>query len=97
MTLAAAVALPAASSANDELLGLQKDAKLWTQANGNFANTRTASFATNAGNVAAQVAWQFSTGVLRGHEWYRCVRRHNTIHTPFPEHRFALDPTITDA
>ena len=94
MTLAAAVALPAASSANDELLGLQKDPKLWTQAAGNFANTRYSELSQiNAGNVGSlQVAWQFSTGVLRGHEGGPLVIGDTMfIHTPFPNIVFALD------
>ena len=94
MTLAAAVALPAASSANDELLGLQKDPKQWTQAAGNYANTRYSELSQiNAGNVGSlQVVWTFSTGVLRGHEGGPLVIGDMMyIHTPFPNIVFALD------
>jgi len=94
MTLAAAVALPAASSANDELIGLQKDPKQWTQAAGNYANTRYSELSQiNAGNVGSlQVSWQFSTGVLRGHEGGPLVIGDTMyIHTPFPNIVYALD------
>jgi len=93
-TLAAAVALPAPTLANDELLGLEKDPKLWTQANGNFANTRYSELSQiNASNVGSlQVSWQFSTGVLRGHEGGPLVFGDTMyIHTPFPNIVYALD------
>ena len=42
----------------------------WTMAAGDYANTRYSTLnQINAGNVGKlQVAWTFSTGVLRGHE-----------------------------
>jgi PQQ-dependent dehydrogenase (methanol/ethanol family) len=93
-TLAAAVALPATASANDELIALEKDAKQWSQAAGNYANTRYSELSQiNAGNVGTlQVAWQFSTGVLRGHEGGPLVIGDTMyIHTPFPNIVYALD------
>ena len=47
----------------------------------------------NAGNVGKlQVAWTFSTGVLRGHEGAPLVIGNMMyVHTPFPNNVFALD------
>src|SRR5262245_65338912 len=59
-----------AASANDELIKLQQDAKQWVMPTGNYANQRYSQLkqitADNVGKL--QVAWTFSTGVLRGHE-----------------------------
>src|ERR1700739_4662080 len=56
--------------ANDELIKLSQDAKQWVMPTGNYANTRYSSLkqitTDNVGKL--QVAWTFSTGVLRGHE-----------------------------
>ena len=67
----------------------------------NFAMPRLNDAATaysqlkqiNTGNVGKlQVAWTFSTGVLRGHEGAPLVIGNMMyVHTPFPNHVFALD------
>ncbi|MFM9162771.1 MAG: cytochrome C oxidase subunit IV family protein [Methylocystis sp.] len=54
----------------DALADLIKDAKQWVSPTGDYANTRHSALkqitTENAGKL--QLAWQFSTGVLRGHE-----------------------------
>ena len=70
-TMAAAFALLAGSAyANEELANLAKDPKQWVMQAGDFANTRWSNLnQINKDNVGQlQVAWTFSTGVLRGHE-----------------------------
>ena len=54
----------------DDLLTLQKDAKQWVSPTGGYANTRHSALKQiTTENVAKLTpAWQFSTGVLRGHE-----------------------------
>jgi PQQ-dependent dehydrogenase (methanol/ethanol family) len=61
---------------------------------GNFANHRYSALKqVNASNVKRlQVAWMFSTGVLRGHEGSPLVIGDTMyLHTPFPNNVFALD------
>src|SRR3954447_21215179 len=82
------------ASANDELIKLQQDAKQWVMPTGNYANQRYSQLKQitpeNAGKL--QVAWTFSTGVLRGHEGGPLVIGNVMyIHTPFPNTVFALD------
>jgi lanthanide-dependent methanol dehydrogenase len=80
--------------ANDELAKLSQDAKQWVMPSGNYANTRHSALkqitAANVGKL--QVAWTFSTGVLRGHEGAPLVVGDVMyVHTPFPNNVFALD------
>jgi lanthanide-dependent methanol dehydrogenase len=80
--------------ANDELNKLSQDAKQWVMPTGNYANTRHSTLkeitAANVGKL--QVAWTFSTGVLRGHEGAPLVVGDVMyVHTPFPNNVFALD------
>jgi lanthanide-dependent methanol dehydrogenase len=95
LCLGTAVALSAgAASANDELAKLQQDPKQWAQPAGNFANTRYSALkqitADNVGKL--QVAWTFSTGVLRGHEGNPLVIGDMMyVHTPFPNIVYALN------
>jgi len=91
---AAAVFAAEAASANDELARLSQDAKQWVMQAGNFANTRYSTLkqitADNVGKL--QVAWSFSTGVLRGHEGGPLVVGNMMyVHTPFPNTVFALN------
>ena len=67
---ALAAGLPSLALANDELLAMQNNSAFWPQQNGDYANTRYSELAQiNRENVKdLQVAWTFSTGVLRGHE-----------------------------
>ena len=93
--LTAAAMLAAGSGyANDELAKLSQDAKQWVMPTGNYANTRHSALkqitAANVGKL--QVAWTFSTGVLRGHEGAPLVVGDVMyVHTPFPNNVFALD------
>jgi len=89
-----AVFATGAASANEELTRLQKDAKQWVMPAGDFANTRYSTLkqitAENVGKL--QVAWTFSTGVLRGHEGNPLVIGDTMyLHTPFPNMVYALD------
>src|ERR1700747_2619933 len=95
-TCVAAVSLMGTGIAygNEELLKLSQDPKDWVMATGNYANTRYSKLdQINASNVGKlQVAWTFSTGVLRGHEGSPLVIGNMMyIHTPFPNKVFALD------
>ncbi|KQP41961.1 hypothetical protein ASF34_09570 [Methylobacterium sp. Leaf106] len=59
-----------------------------------YANTRYSKLdQIDAGNVKQlQVAWTFSTGVLRGHEGSPLVVGNMMyVHTPFPNIVYALD------
>jgi alcohol dehydrogenase (cytochrome c) len=92
ITAAAAYAWPAA--ANDGLTNIIKDPKQWGIQTGDYANTRYSKLdQINAGNVGKiQVAWTFSTGVLRGHEGGPLIIGDVMyVHTPFPNIVYALD------
>jgi PQQ-dependent dehydrogenase (methanol/ethanol family) len=90
----AALVIGGAATANDELAKLQKDPKQWAQPAFDFANTRYSPLkqitTENVGRL--QVAWTFSTGVLRGHEGAPLVIGNVMyLHTPFPNIVYALD------
>ncbi|MFT0860790.1 lanthanide-dependent methanol dehydrogenase XoxF5 [Ancylobacter sp. G4_0304] len=92
MSVAAAYAWPAV--ANDGLTKIINDPKQWGIQTGDYANTRYSKLdKINAGNVGKlQVAWGFSTGVLRGHEGGPLVIGDTMyVHTPFPNIVYALD------
>jgi PQQ-dependent dehydrogenase (methanol/ethanol family) len=91
---AVAAALPTVATANDELLSMQGNAKEWVMPTGNYANWRYSELnqitKDNVGNL--QVAWTFSTGVLRGHEGGPLIIGDVMyVHTPFPNIVYALD------
>ncbi len=74
--LGATVAFGAgAANANEELIKMSQNPKDWVMPTGNYANHRYSQLkqitAANVGKL--QVAWTFSTGVLRGHEGGRDV------------------------
>jgi len=82
------------ASANEELQKLIQDPNQWAIQTGDYANTRFSKLdQINASNVnKLQVAWTFSTGVLRGHEGAPLVVGDVMyVHTPFPNTVFALD------
>ncbi|MBV9531224.1 MAG: PQQ-dependent dehydrogenase, methanol/ethanol family, partial [Bradyrhizobium sp.] len=58
------------ASANEDLIKMSQNPKDWVMPSGDYANTRYSKLnQINASNVGKlQVAWTFSTGVLRGHE-----------------------------
>ena len=91
---ASAVFAAGGAPANDELARLSQDAKQWVMQAGNFANTRFSTLkqitTENVGKL--QVAWTFSTGVLRGHEGGPLVVGDMMyVHTPFPNTVYALN------
>ncbi len=91
-----AVALTASSAAlaNDGLLKMQQNASDWVMPLGDYSSTRYSALdQINKSNVGdLQVAWTFSTGVLRGHEGGPLVIGDVMyVHTPFPNKVFALD------
>jgi PQQ-dependent dehydrogenase (methanol/ethanol family) len=80
--------------ADEDLDKRAQDPKQWVMQQGDNANTRYSKLnqinATNAGKL--QVAWTFSTGVLRGHEGGPLVVGDTMyVHAPFPNTVFALD------
>ena len=90
--MAAFAAGPAA--ANDELNKMAQNPKDWVMPAGDYANTRYSKLnQINAANVGKlQVAWTFSTGVLRGHEGGPLIIGNMMyVHTPFPNKVYALD------
>jgi PQQ-dependent dehydrogenase (methanol/ethanol family) len=96
-TLSAGAALllgAAPALANDSVLELQKDPNQWVQQLGTYSGQRYSELdQINKENVGdLQVAWTFSTGVLRGHEGAPLVIGNMMyVHTPFPNNVFALD------
>ncbi len=92
--LSGAVAVPAFVQANAEVEGLIADPGNWAMQAGDMYNQRYSKLRqVNDGNVnKLQVAWTFSTGVLRGHEGSPLVIGDTMyIHTPFPNKVFAMD------
>ncbi|MBT9290652.1 lanthanide-dependent methanol dehydrogenase XoxF5 [Prosthecodimorpha staleyi] len=92
--LAGTVALSAPAFANDEIIKLTQDPNQWVLQTGDYANTRYSKLnQINKDNVSKlQVAWTFSTGVLRGHEGSPLVVGDVMyVHTPFPNIVYALD------
>jgi PQQ-dependent dehydrogenase (methanol/ethanol family) len=93
--LGSVVVLAAAPShANDELIKMSQNPKDWVMPTGDYANQRYSQLrqitAQNVGRL--QVAWTFSTGVLRGHEGGPLVIGDVMyVHGPFPNPVYALD------
>jgi len=85
---------PAVALANADLEKLIADPKNWAMQAGDMYNQRYSKLTQiNAQNVGKmQVAWMFSTGVLRGHEGSPLVVGDTMyLHTPFPNKVFAID------
>ncbi|MCB2125992.1 MAG: methanol/ethanol family PQQ-dependent dehydrogenase [Rhodobacteraceae bacterium] len=83
-----------AALANADLQALIGDANQWVIQTGDYANQRYSKLdQINKDNVGQlQVAWTFSTGVLRGHEGSPLVIGDVMyVHTPFPNIVYALD------
>ena len=83
-----------AANANEELIKMSQNPKDWVMPTGDYANTRYSKLnqitASNVGKL--QVAWTFSTGVLRGHEGGPLIIGNTMyVHTPFPNKVYALD------
>ena len=82
------------AQANDSVTKAVANSSNWAIQTGDYANQRYSSLdQINASNVKdLQVAWTFSTGVLRGHEGSPLVIGDTMfVHTPFPNNVFALD------
>ena len=93
-TLGAAVALPGVVSANAEVMALSQDANNWAMWGRTYDGQRYSPLdqinKENVGNL--QVAWTFSTGVLRGHEGGPLVIGDTMwVHTPFPNKVFSIN------
>jgi PQQ-dependent dehydrogenase (methanol/ethanol family) len=91
---AAAVLAAGSTYANDELMKMSQNPKDWVMPAGDYANQRYSKLnQINAQNVGRlQVAWTFSTGVLRGHEGGPLVIGDVMyVHGPFPNPVYALD------
>ncbi len=93
-TVASMLAVPGVSFSNSGVEKLAENPKNWPIWGGNYAGTRFSKLKQiNNKNVKdLQVAWTFSTGVLRGHEGGPLVIDDTIyIHTPFPNKVFALN------
>jgi len=91
---AVAVFVTGAAHANDDLIKMSQNPKDWVMPTGDYANQRYSKLkqitADNVGKL--QVAWTFSTGVLRGHEGGPLVIGDVMyVHGPFPNPVYALD------
>ena len=92
--LSAAAVIAGSASANDSVRSLTSNPNGWAIQTGDYANTRYSKLSQiNRDNVGdMQVAWTFSTGVLRGHEGGPLVIGDIMyVHTPFPNKVYALD------
>ena len=91
---ACAAAISGGAFANADVEKVTADPNNWAMQAGDMYNQRYSKLAQiNKQNVGKmQVAWMFSTGVLRGHEGSPLVVNGTMyIHTPFPNKVFALD------
>ncbi|HET7410737.1 MAG TPA: methanol/ethanol family PQQ-dependent dehydrogenase [Paracoccaceae bacterium] len=92
--IVAGVLVAGAVQANDSVMELIADPGSLALQTGDYANTRYSELdQINTENVGdLQVAWTFSTGVLRGHEGSPLVVDDIMyVHTPFPNKVYALD------
>ena len=92
--LSAAAMLAGSAYANQSVLTGAKNPNDWVLQTGDYANQRYSKLnQINRDNVGdLQVAWTFSTGVLRGHEGSPLVVGDTMyVHTPFPNIVYALD------
>jgi len=92
--VALAVAAPSAALANADLAKLMAVPGNWAAPAHDFSNTRhTKLTQINKSNVnKLQVAWTFSTGVLRGHEGGPLVIGDTLyVHSAFPNKVFAIN------
>ena len=94
IAVGAAIGVPGVASANDELMALSQDANNWVMWGRTYDGTRYSPLdqinKETVGNL--QVAWTFSTGVLRGHEGGPLVIGDTMwIHTPVPNKVFSLN------
>jgi PQQ-dependent dehydrogenase (methanol/ethanol family) len=86
--------MTSAAQANNDVIKQTSNSKQWAIQTGDYANTRYSKLdQINRSNVKKlEVAWTFSTGVLRGHEGGPLVIGNMMyVHTPFPNIVYALD------
>jgi PQQ-dependent dehydrogenase (methanol/ethanol family) len=91
---AVAMSVPAVAVANADVEKNIANSKNWAVQAGDMFNQRYSKLnQINTGNVGKmQVAWTFSTGVLRGHEGSPLVIDGMMyLHSPFPNKVFAID------
>ena len=94
VALGAFIFIPSVVLANDSVAALAKNPNNWAMWGGTYDGARYSPLAQiNKGNVGQlQVAWTFSTGVLRGHEGGPLVIGDTLyIHTPFPNKVFSIN------
>ncbi len=94
LAVATAVLVPGMSGANSDVLKLTGNPNNWAIWGGNYSGNRYSELdQITKGNVGKlQVAWTFSTGVLRGHEGGPLVVGDTLyIHTPFPNNVFSIN------
>ncbi len=94
MLIVGVLVMPAAGFGAQELIEMQQDAGSWVVPGKNYALTRYSPLdRISTENVEdLDVAWTFSTGVLRGHEGTPLVVGDTMyIVTPFPNIVYALD------
>ena len=94
LAIASLLACPGVAPANSDVEKLTADPKNHAMQAGDMYNQRYSKLAQistqNVGKM--QVAWMFSTGVLRGHEGSHLVVGDTMyLHTPFPNKVFAID------
>jgi PQQ-dependent dehydrogenase (methanol/ethanol family) len=86
--------IPVRAPIEEELIALSRNPNDWVMPTGDYANQRYSQLKQiNAQNVRnLQVAWTFSTGVLRGHEGAPLVVGNVMyVHGPFPNPVYAPD------
>ena len=94
LVIAGALAATGTAYADAELSKAMASNKNWAAQAGNDANQRYSTLnQINNGNVKnLQVAWTFSTGVLRGHEGGPLVIGDTMyVHSPFPNKVYAIN------
>jgi glucose dehydrogenase len=95
LMLSAVIAFAAPANANENLMQLQENPELWPMQRGNYQGHRYSRLdqITTENVDDLLVAWQFSTGILRGHEGGPLYVGDGRIyiHTPFPNKISALD------
>ena len=91
-SFAAAALVASSASGNEQLQKMSQNPKEWVMPTGDYANTRYSQTRSRDNVGKLQVAWTFSTGVLRGHEGGPLIIGDVMyVHGPFPNPVFALD------
>ena len=94
LAASAVAVLPNVAAANADVQKLSSNPNNWAIWGGDYAGTRYSKLSQiNTDNVGKlQVAWTFSTGVLRGHEGGPLVIGDTMwVHTPFPNKVYSIN------